>query len=113
VNVLHHDPGGAGSSTPNGSPSSRVIIALVALDVLLMLFCVVLWRFGAEAMAATAAAGAVALTVEIARRLMASTEPTAPVVPIVASPRPPVPPSAIEAAVVRPELPAAPAERAA
>lgn len=60
-----------GMPTPHGSPSLKVIVILVALDLLLMVFSVVMWQLGNDAMAATAGAGAIALTADIARRLLA------------------------------------------
>jgi hypothetical protein len=63
-----HDPV---PRAPAPSPSTRTLIVLLALDILLMLFSVVLWQLGIPTLAATAAAAAIALTGDTARRMLA------------------------------------------
>lgn len=69
MEALHRpDPHG----TPPPAPSTRAVIALLVLAALLMIFSVVMWLLGNPTLTATAAAGAIALIADIARRLLAT-----------------------------------------
>jgi hypothetical protein len=88
--VEPHDLGGR--TPPN--PGVGTIVTLVVLDVLLMAFSIVTWQLHNDTLAATAGAGAIALTVEIGRRLLNSGQAgparaPLPPHPPAAAPRPP------------------------
>jgi len=58
-------------------PSPQVIASLIALDLLLMIFSVVMGLLGNDTVAVAAGAGAIALAPDVARRLLAAPEPAA------------------------------------
>jgi hypothetical protein len=66
------EPGGSAyrHSSPAAEPSGKTLAVLLGLDLLLMVFSVVLWQLNNDTLAATAGAGAIALAVDIARRLL-------------------------------------------
>ncbi|GLW28088.1 hypothetical protein [Actinoplanes regularis] len=52
-------------------PSTRIMVILIAIDLLLMIFCVVLWHLGNDPLAAAAGVAAIALATDTGRRLLA------------------------------------------
>jgi hypothetical protein len=70
--TTHPHTGVAPPPPSSGPPPANPLRTLLLLDALLMVFSIVFWLLGNPTLAAAAGTGAIALTIDVARRLLAA-----------------------------------------